>query len=193
MKGAPPASAADRPGPAAERRAPAAELLIGREPELKALAAFLERPGAGALVLAGEAGIGKTTLWQAGLDLAARQGLPVLSTRASEGEAGMLFAAVADLVDGIDADALGRVPEPQMRALDVALRRAEPGDDPPEPFAVSSGLLSAIAASSRLVSRATRCCSQPAGWPLRRHASSCHGAAGIRPLWSGPSSRSGCG
>jgi len=144
VKGAPPASAADRPGPAAERRAPAAELLIGREPELKALAAFLERPGAGALVLAGEAGIGKTTLWQAGLDLAARQGLPVLSTRASEGEAGMLFAAVADLVDGIDADALGRVPEPQMRALDVALRRAEPGDDPPEPFAVSSGLLSAI-------------------------------------------------
>jgi predicted ATPase len=42
--------------------------IIGREEELGSIQAFLDRvrEGSGALVLSGEAGIGKTILWEAG-------------------------------------------------------------------------------------------------------------------------------
>jgi ATP-dependent Clp protease ATP-binding subunit ClpA len=43
--------------------------VVGRERELAAVRAFLER-GRDVLVLEGEAGIGKTTVWQAGLEAA---------------------------------------------------------------------------------------------------------------------------
>ena len=123
--------------------------VVGREPELERLAHFLgESSAIRGLVVSGEAGIGKTTLWQAGLAIADRRGFRVLSTRASEGEAGMLFAALADLVDGIDAEVLPRIPEPQMHALDVALHRAALDEMPPDPFAVSSGFLTAVRALS---------------------------------------------
>jgi predicted ATPase len=46
----------------------AATEIIGREDELAALRVFLEQVtgGPGALVLSGEAGIGKTILWETG-------------------------------------------------------------------------------------------------------------------------------
>ncbi len=39
--------------------------VVGREAELEAIGAFLGDPASRALVLEGEAGIGKTTLWLA--------------------------------------------------------------------------------------------------------------------------------
>ena len=39
--------------------------LIGRDEELLRVQQFLERAGARALLIAGEAGVGKTSLWQA--------------------------------------------------------------------------------------------------------------------------------
>ena len=49
--------------------------VVGREQELGALHAFLERPleGPAAFVLEGEAGIGKSTLWLAGVALHATE------------------------------------------------------------------------------------------------------------------------
>jgi DNA replication protein DnaC len=55
------------------------------------------------LVLVGGPGIGKTTLWEAGIAAASRQGLVVLSTRASSAPARLAFAALTDLFDQIDA------------------------------------------------------------------------------------------
>jgi DNA-binding CsgD family transcriptional regulator len=129
--------------------APPAKLypLVGRDPEIDALSAFLNRSTpAGCLVFSGEPGIGKTTLWQLGLEMASREGFRVLSTRASLGEAGLLFAALADLMDGIEAAVLDQVPRPQMEAVDVALRRAVPGSVPPDSFAISAGFLAAVRA-----------------------------------------------
>jgi DNA-binding CsgD family transcriptional regulator len=98
------------------------------------------------MVFSGDPGIGKTTLWQVGLEIAAQEGFDVLSTRSSQSEAGLPFAALADLIDGIDPSILERVPAPQMHAVEIALRRAVPDSEPPEPFAISSGFLCAVRA-----------------------------------------------
>jgi DNA-binding CsgD family transcriptional regulator len=123
--------------------------VVGREAELDLVSAFVSgRSQNASLVLAGEAGIGKTTLWQAGNEAAASNGLRVLSTRASEGEAGLLFAGLADLVDNMDAKVLERVPAPQMHAVEVAIRRIAAGTEPPDRFAISAGFLAAVRESA---------------------------------------------
>ena len=50
-------------------------LVVGREAELDGIARFVARVPSGpqALLIEGDAGIGKTTLWQAGVDEAARR------------------------------------------------------------------------------------------------------------------------
>jgi predicted ATP-dependent serine protease len=55
--------------------------IVSREAELASVQAFIGRPASGpaALVLEGEAGIGKSTLWLAGVEHARALGLRVLS------------------------------------------------------------------------------------------------------------------
>jgi hypothetical protein len=52
--------------------------LVGRQAELESLDEFLVRAAAGqsAIFLEGEAGIGKTSLWNEGVDRARARGLP---------------------------------------------------------------------------------------------------------------------
>src|SRR5262245_37361449 len=101
--------------------------VIGRAGELDAIERFLDvfAEGPAGLVLEGEPGIGKTTLWEAGIDRARARGLRVLRARPSGAEAELSFAALIDLLDGVDTDELHSLPEPQRRALEVALLRAE--------------------------------------------------------------------
>jgi DNA-binding CsgD family transcriptional regulator len=96
------------------------------------------------LVVCGEPGIGKSTVWDAGVGLARSRGFAVWSTRASEAEAQLSYAGLADLVEGAGAGVLAGLPVPQRRALEVAVRRAEPDGAAPEPLAVSAGLLGAL-------------------------------------------------
>src|SRR5579871_175453 len=106
--------------PQADRR------IYGREAELLMLRGFFESsPSATCLVLSGQPGIGKTTLWQAGLKAAETNGYRVLSARGSQAEVGLPFAALADLVDGVGPDVLATLPTPQLQALEVALRRRD--------------------------------------------------------------------
>jgi DNA-binding NarL/FixJ family response regulator len=110
---------------------------------------FLAPGSAGrALVLCGEPGIGKSTVWGAGVDLARTRGFAALCARASEAEAQLSFAGLADLLDATDPVVLTGLPAPQRHALEVAVRRAEPAGPPPEPLAISAGLLATL----RLVS-----------------------------------------
>ncbi len=108
--------------------------------------------GAGArrmLLLVGEAGIGKTTLWEAGVADAAASDWRVLVARPGAAEEGLGFSALGDLLDGIGAESLAELPPPQRQALEVALLRAEPEGPPPQPrtIAVATlGLLRALAA-----------------------------------------------
>ena len=85
---------------------------------------------AGALAAHGGPGIGKTTLWEAGIAVARERGWRVLCARPSGAEAQLSFAALIDLFDGRrDGRAAGA--GSSARALEVALLRAEPVGAPP--------------------------------------------------------------
>jgi DNA-binding CsgD family transcriptional regulator len=120
--------------------------LIARERELGEISELLSRKDVrpAALVLEGEPGIGKTSLWETGRALGHQQGLRVLWTMASEAEAGLPFAAVIDLLDVVTDDELDPLPPPQLHALKVALYREDPIGSPADPQAISLGLLTAL-------------------------------------------------
>ena len=119
--------------------------IFGREPELAATRRWAGNDWSlRALVLSGGAGIGKTTLWEAGIELARERGMRVLLSRASAAEARLSFAALIDLCDRVDTGALVDAPAPQRAALEVALLRAEPGTVAGEPLAIGLGLLNAL-------------------------------------------------
>jgi DNA-binding CsgD family transcriptional regulator len=101
--------------------------VVGREEELGALDLFIGEPvgGPAALVLEGEAGIGKSTLWDAGVELARGQGLTVLKARPAEAERGLGHVGLGDLFEGLGGDALSELSPPRRRALEVALVREE--------------------------------------------------------------------
>src|SRR5215472_9621238 len=125
--------------------------VAGRAAELSEVAGFLApgSPGAGrVLVVCGEPGIGKSTVWQAGVDLAGSRGFAVWRARPGEAEAQLSFAGLADLLDGAGAGVLAGLPVPQRWALEVAVRRAEPDLVPPEPLAIAAGLLGVLRAAA---------------------------------------------
>ena len=120
--------------------------MIGRDQERLVVRFFLEqRFEPTALVLRGEPGIGKTTLWEAGIALAAEGGLRVLVARPSDAESEHAFAGLIDLCEGLDLDGL---PAPQRSALEVALLRREPDGAAPEPHAIGLALRGALAAAA---------------------------------------------
>jgi hypothetical protein len=80
--------------------------VVGRDAELAAIADLLDGTAAGpaVLVLAGEAGIGKTTLWRAGVRAAEERHCEVLACRPAATEVRLGYAGLADLLSGIGAD-----------------------------------------------------------------------------------------
>jgi DNA-binding CsgD family transcriptional regulator len=100
--------------------------LIGRQWEIAGADRFLDdiAAGPGAMVLEGDAGIGKTTVWRAVVDAARRRSYRVLVCRASESESALSFLGLGDLFDGVDEAVLDALPEPQRRALEFALLRS---------------------------------------------------------------------
>ena len=106
--------------------------IVGRETELSLLRTFIEQDEGGptALLLEGEPGIGKSTLWLAGAEHAAARGLRVLTARPSEAERGLAHAGLGDLFEGVLADVLPSLAPPRRRALEVVLLVEEAHDDP---------------------------------------------------------------
>ena len=119
---------------------------FGRHAELDALRRFLGAvdQGARALVLEGEAGIGKTTLWNAGMGLARERGFRVLTARSAESETTLSYAGLGDVLREMPNEALESLPEIQRLALEVALLRAEPGEIPVDHHTVAAGTLGAL-------------------------------------------------
>jgi len=113
--------------------------VIGREAEVAVLADFLAagRDTPLALALDGEAGIGKTTLFDAALAEAHEQGFAVFSCRPVGAETAFSFAALADLLDPVLPEGLGRLPLPQRRALSAALLLEEVEGVAPEERAIA--------------------------------------------------------
>jgi DNA-binding CsgD family transcriptional regulator len=100
--------------------------VIGRETELAILHRFLDSipTGPSAMLLSGEAGIGKTTVWKEGLAVGLHRGYRTLSCRPVEAETRLSYAALGDLLEPILDEALPTLPEPQRLALEVALLRS---------------------------------------------------------------------
>jgi len=103
------------------------EYVVGREDELRAVVGLLEAPERlpRAGVLAGEAGIGKTTLWLAATEAAEARGFRVLSTRPSEAETRFSFVGLTDLIGEAGLEALPWLPVPQRRVLEATLLLAD--------------------------------------------------------------------
>ena len=121
--------------------------VVGRDAELASIERLLDDlpHGPRALVLEGEPGIGKSTVWSEVFERAEARGLPVLSCRPVEAETKLAFASLADLLAPVADEALPELPDPQRIALEVALLRASPRGTPPDGRAVGTAVLSVLA------------------------------------------------
>ena len=122
--------------------------VIGRDEELDVIGKFLgdvERSPA-ALVFSGEPGIGKTILWEAGVEQARDRFGRVLSCRGVEAEAAFAFSALSELVADVLEDVGPSLPSPRRRALEVALLLVEPGEETTDAHGIGLALLDVLRA-----------------------------------------------
>jgi DNA-binding CsgD family transcriptional regulator len=119
--------------------------LVGREEELHRVELFLEaaRTAPRTLVIEGEAGAGKTSIWEAGLTAAERAGTPTLAARPAEAETSFAYAALGDLLRD-NLGAVAELPSRQRRALEVALRLDDERDDAPDQQSVALAVLAVL-------------------------------------------------
>lgn len=118
---------------------------IGREEEFAALQAFLREGAQAVVLLEGDAGVGKTTLWRAAVAAAEAHGLGVVSTRPVLPEQGLAFSALNDLLGTALVERRGDLSPPRRRALEATLLLRDGGGQVPDEqvlaFAVAELLL----------------------------------------------------
>ncbi|MBA2721165.1 MAG: AAA family ATPase [Chloroflexi bacterium] len=124
--------------------------LLGREAEWESCAAFLAdlASGPSALLIEGEAGIGKTAIWQAAVRVAEGDGIRVLTARPAGTDATVSYAVLLDLFDGLEESALRELPAPQRDALEVALRRRA-SEESADPGTIAVAVLGVVRALQR--------------------------------------------
>ena len=127
------------------------EPIIGRRADLQALAGFVEAlpRGGQALLIEGDAGIGKTALWREGVRTAQEHGVRLLSARAAHAETRIAFATIGDLIAPALDEALPLLPPVQRRALEIAMVLREPDGPPPETRVLGLAVVSIMRALAR--------------------------------------------
>jgi DNA-binding CsgD family transcriptional regulator len=117
-----------------------------RQADEQAVADFLDGvPSApAALVIEGDPGIGKTTLWLDALDRARSRGFAVLASRAARAESVLAYAALADLLADVDESVWADLPAPQQQSLDAALLRRREYAGPTDARAVAAAFLAVL-------------------------------------------------
>jgi DNA-binding CsgD family transcriptional regulator len=133
--------------PDIERVATAPRLLLGRDRDLAGLYALVDgiEDRGGALVVRGEAGIGKSALLAATRERALERGVAVVSTTGALSEAQLAFAGLHQLLLPL----LGRLdllPDPQRRAIETAFGIAE--GEAPDLFLIGLATLGLVAERS---------------------------------------------
>jgi DNA-binding CsgD family transcriptional regulator len=105
--------------------------VVGRDAELSSVLSFLHLAASGpaALVLEGEPGIGKSTLWLAGVEHGRTLGSPVISARPAEAERGLAHLGLGDLFEDVQDEVLARLSAPRRRAIEGALLLADETPD----------------------------------------------------------------
>src|SRR6478609_8568905 len=129
--------------------------VVSRETESRVVDEFLGSVPAGpsALVVEGEAGIGKTTVWLAGVQRAQELGFQVLSARATSVESVLPYSGLAALLEGLDEASLSELPPLQRLSIDRVLLRVAPEDGPvTDQQVVGAGFVSIV---ERLAQRAS--------------------------------------
>lgn len=121
--------------------------VVDRPAEQRALTELLavsaERPAA--LMLTGEAGIGKTTVWIDGIERATAAGFRVLSTRISAAETVLAYAGLAGLLSSVDPEVYAWLPPTQRLALDRVMLREDADGPMTDQRAVGAAFASVLA------------------------------------------------
>jgi len=130
--------------PDTERVATAPRLLLGRDRDLAELYALVDgiEDRGGALVVRGEAGIGKSALLAAATERALDRGVTVVPTTGALSEARLAFAGLHQLVLPL-LGGLDLLPDPQRQALESAFGIAE--GDAPDLFLIGLATLGLVA------------------------------------------------
>jgi DNA-binding CsgD family transcriptional regulator len=130
--------------PDTERVATAPRLLLGRDRDLAELYALVDgiEDRGGALVVRGEAGIGKSALLAAASERALDRGVTVVPTTGALSEARLAFAGLHQLVLPL-LGGLDLLPDPQRQALESAFGIAE--GDAPDLFLIGLATLGLVA------------------------------------------------
>jgi hypothetical protein len=96
--------------------------------------------------LTGEAGIGKTTVWEWAVRRAQTQGRHVLVSRATPAEARLPWVGLADLMRPVDEGVIAGLPPPQARALRLVALQADGSDEVLHERAVGTAFLGVLEA-----------------------------------------------
>ena len=119
--------------------------IVGRDEELRTISSFVQRtPSSGALLIEGDAGIGKTTLWRAGVEASRELSYCVLRASPAEKEETFSYSVVSDLLADVLGDVLPGLPRPQRRALEIALLLRDSEGPPPERHTLGVALLGVL-------------------------------------------------
>ena len=125
--------------------------IVGRTAELailqRVLGGISDEPAA--IVIEGDVGAGKTTVWDAAVSAARELRYRVLVSRPDESEQSLPYVALTDLLDGIVDDPNISLPGPQHRALRVAVLLDEPENGPPDQRAVAVATLNLLRSLSQ--------------------------------------------
>jgi len=126
-------------------RTSSAHEIVGRQRELAVIEGFLDHATerAHTLVITGEAGIGKTRVWKAGLAQARARGFCTLVSRPGGADVRLAFAGLTDLLADVSEETRHALPAPQRLALAVALM-LEGGPDLPDERVVAAAFLGVV-------------------------------------------------
>ena len=142
-----------------------AAAVIAREEELGRIEAFVAElaRGPAMLVLSGEAGIGKTILWEAGLEEAGRRAGRVLTCRGVEAEALLSFAGLSELLAPVRERR-----RPRCRRRAAVRSRSRCCSPSPE---------GSLRTRTRSGLRSSTCCARsPSGGPFSSASTTCSGS-----------------
>lgn len=130
-----------------------ASSIIGRHHQIAEIDAFLSDASSepGALLIEGEAGIGKSTLFQHAAATAAAAGDVVLLGRPAESERDLALAALVDLLTRVPERAVAALPDAQARVLKLLLQREDGRFDRLSLSVATVAVIAAAAATARVV------------------------------------------
>ena len=119
---------------------------LARGDLLRKITSFVDATPTGfvGMVLEGEAGIGKTTLWEAGVARARESNAQVAVARVAQAESTLAFTALGDLFEGLPTRYFEGLPTPQREALEIALLYREASEAAHDPRGVGLACLAVL-------------------------------------------------